>query len=150
MTDIRNTIQRAITLAIAAAVLFLSLRALKRDFILLDLDVLFIPWNYIYNYRNSYYLPLITFGLICLIILLAIAKAAVQRALEAISHSQKISVEEYERYKAKHTREAVRDLTSSESYRRYLQDKYEGKYREIILSEGDQIDLSDDSTLFTR
>lgn len=136
----------AIFLAATIAFLFLY-RTVRTNILLEYTELLNVPIEPIYGYPPAIYLPVFTFVLLVLLIIVTVRKVNTEKALRALSYTRKLSVEEFEQMKAKHTREAVRELTTSEAYRRYLQDKYDGKYGEIALSENDQIDLSDDSSM---
>ena len=91
-----------------------------------------------------YILTLAVLVVLGLLVVLAVEKARTQRYLRSTSYNFKIPVDKYDEIKRKQTRLAVHQLKKSELYRKYEEDKRAGRLKDVVLSDGDQIDLSDD------
>lgn len=77
-------------------------------------------------------------------VILTVLKTRTQNVIKRTSYNFKIPAEKYEEIKKRQTRVALHQLKNSEQYKKYLEDKAAGRIPDIVLSDNDQIDLSDD------
>lgn len=108
-------------------------------------SIIILLQEFLYAYRNFF----LFFMTLCLavsaglIVIFGLEMAKVRKDMTALRYTDKISVEEYERKKQLETKVSLMNLKQSPMYRKYIQDKANGKFNEIILSENDEDDYLD-------
>ena len=99
----------------------------------------------LFSFNSSGLLPFATISIAVMgivMVLLAVERERTQKKLRGMNYTRKLPVEVYDRLKEKQTKIAVRQLKSSELYKKYLQDKKEGRIKDIVLSDDDKVEFS--------